>query len=54
MKIDSLNNMLNGWVIGDFDPSVFKTNAFEFAIKKYKKNDYEQWSEPQNLDKIKY
>ncbi len=35
MKVDDLNKMVNGWFIGDFTPSLYKTTAFEVAIKKY-------------------
>lgn len=36
-----LNEYFKGWFIGDFNPSILKTNDFEVGIKKYKKNDYE-------------
>ena len=41
MKIDSLQNMIKGWFIGNFEPSLLKTNACEVAVKEYKKGDYE-------------
>jgi mannose-6-phosphate isomerase-like protein (cupin superfamily) len=28
--------MINGWIIGDFEPSILKTKDFEVAIKRYK------------------
>lgn len=31
MKKFDLNDMINGWIIGNFDPSLYKTNDFEFA-----------------------
>lgn len=31
----SLGSMIKGWFIGPFDPSVFKTDQFECAVKKY-------------------
>jgi hypothetical protein len=37
-----------GWFIGDFDPSVFKTDAFEVSYKKHYKN--ENW--PRHHHKI--
>ena len=33
--------MIKGWFIGNFEPSLLKTNAVEVALKKYKKGDYE-------------
>lgn len=36
-----LDDMVKGWFIGDFIPSLYKTKNFEIAIKRYDKNDYE-------------
>lgn len=41
MKIDHIKNYIRGWVIGNFQPALLKTNEFEFAIKKYVAGDYE-------------
>lgn len=41
LKKRNLNEMINGWLIGDFEPSIFKTKDFEVAIKKYKKGQVE-------------
>lgn len=41
MKIFKLKDMHSGWFIGNFKPSVFKTNDVEVAIKKYREGDYE-------------
>lgn len=35
MKIHSLKTFTRGWFIGNFEPSLNKTNACEFAIKAY-------------------
>ena len=35
----NLKDMIGGWFIGDFDPSVWKTSAFEVAVKEYKSGD---------------
>jgi mannose-6-phosphate isomerase-like protein (cupin superfamily) len=35
MKVDDLNKMVNGWFIGDFSPSIYNTDSFEVAIKRY-------------------
>ena len=34
--------MIKGWVVGNFNPSVYKTDNFEVAIKEYDTGDYEQ------------
>ena len=37
-----LEDMLGGWFIGNFEPSLLKTNDFEVAVKKYKNGDKEE------------
>ena len=41
MKIEMLSNMVKGWFIGNFDPTLYKTNEVEVAVKIYKEGDYE-------------
>lgn len=41
MKTAKLNEMIKGWFIGNFNPSLFKTNDVEVAVKEYKKGDHE-------------
>lgn len=41
MKIAKLDDMIKGWFIGNFEPSLCKTNDVEVAVKKYNKGDYE-------------
>lgn len=41
MTIRDLNEMTNGWFIGNFEPSLLKTNDVEVAVKEYKKGDKE-------------
>lgn len=41
MKIGNLNRMYKGWFIGNFTPSLCKTNACEIAVKNYKAGTYE-------------
>ncbi|MDF2870900.1 MAG: hypothetical protein K0R05_2475 [Anaerocolumna sp.] len=38
----TLDNMINGWFVGNFEPSLYKTNDVEMAVKKYKKGDSEE------------
>lgn len=41
MKIAKLSDMKAGWFIGNFEPSLFKTEACEVAVKSYKEGDCE-------------
>ena len=41
MKTEKLSNMVRGWFVGDFEPSVYRTNAVEAAVKSYKAGDCE-------------
>ncbi|WP_294893140.1 hypothetical protein [uncultured Gilliamella sp.] len=42
MKVAKLDDMFKGWFIGNFEPSLCKTNDVEVAVKKYNKGDYEK------------
>lgn len=42
MEKYDLNNFFKGWFIGNFEPSLLKTDDFEIAIKRYNKGDYEE------------
>jgi len=37
----NLDSMIKGWFIGPFSPSVFKTEQFECAVKRYAAGDHE-------------
>jgi len=39
MKTSNINDMTNGWFIGDFIPTLFNTQDVEVAVKKYQKGD---------------
>jgi hypothetical protein len=41
MRRHKLQEMVKGWFVGEFKPSVFSTNACEVAVKKYKRGDVE-------------
>jgi hypothetical protein len=43
VKISKLNEMTRGWFIGDFEPSIIRTKAFEVGILTHKKD--EDWGE---------
>jgi quercetin dioxygenase-like cupin family protein len=38
----NLKDVIGGWFIGNFNPSVLKTDQFEIGYKKYKAGDKEQ------------
>ena len=42
MKTEHLNSMIKGWFVGNFEPSLYKTNDCEVAVKSYKAGDYEE------------
>lgn len=41
MKVFNLDDMVKGWFVGNFTPTVLSTNDVEVAVKKYKAGDYE-------------
>lgn len=41
MKTARLENMIKGWFVGNFDPTLIRTNDVEVAVKEYKKGEYE-------------
>lgn len=41
MKKYSLSEMTKGWFVGDFSPTVLKTQAVEVGVKQYQGGDYE-------------
>lgn len=41
-QMDNLKNYFKGWIVGNFEPNLFKTNDIEIAIKRYKKGDKEE------------
>ena len=41
MERFKLSDFTKGWIVGDFLPSIIKTDQFEFALKKYQAGDRE-------------
>mgnify|MGYP003558229700 CR=1 FL=1 len=39
MKVQHITEFKNGWFVGNFDPSIFKTDQFEVGIMLHKKGD---------------
>jgi quercetin dioxygenase-like cupin family protein len=42
MKTAKLREMVKGWFIGDFEPTLLRTNIVEVAVKTYAEGDYEE------------
>jgi hypothetical protein len=41
VKVFQLDDMVKGWFVGNFSPTVLSTNDVEVAVKKYKAGDHE-------------
>jgi hypothetical protein len=41
IELYNLNDMTSGWFIGNFEPTICKTNTVEVAIKRYSKSQFE-------------
>ena len=39
MKTYKLKDFTNGWIVGDFEPSIIRTKDFEFLVRSYKAGD---------------
>jgi hypothetical protein len=42
MKVHRLDDMTRGWFVGDFEPTLFRTDAVEIAVKRYAAGDAEE------------
>jgi quercetin dioxygenase-like cupin family protein len=42
MRIAKLQDMVNGWFVGNFDPTLYRTNEVEVAVKSYQKGDHDE------------
>jgi hypothetical protein len=42
MNVKKISQMTKGWFIGDFEPSLLKTQNVEVAVKNYIKGDFEE------------
>jgi len=40
MQILNLKDYIRGWFIGNFEPSVLKTDQFEISVQRYKKGEF--------------
>ena len=41
MKTERLDDMVRGWFVGNFEPTLYRTNDVEVAVKCYKAGDRE-------------
>ena len=41
MYASNLNKLVKGWFVGSFEPTIYKTNDVEVAVKKYEAGDTE-------------
>jgi hypothetical protein len=42
MEVFDIQDMVRGWFVGNFDPSVLKTEDVEVALQSYNAGDYEE------------
>lgn len=42
MRAEHLDSMVKGWFVGNFEPTLYRTNECEVAVKRYKQGDYEE------------
>jgi hypothetical protein len=42
MKTDTLDRMVKGWFVGNFEPTLYKTKDVEVGLKKYRAGDCEE------------
>jgi hypothetical protein len=42
MRVFKINDMVKGWFVGAFEPTIINTSEVEVAVKYYKKGDYEE------------
>lgn len=41
LRKERLSDMVRGWFVGDFEPTLYRTNEVEVGVKRYKAGDYE-------------
>ena len=42
MRKYKIEDFVRGWMVGDFEPNIFRTKDFEFMVRYYKKGDFEE------------
>lgn len=42
MRSAKLDDMVRGWFVGNFDPTLYRTNDCEIAVKRYLRGDCEK------------
>lgn len=41
MRSANLNEMIRGWFVGNFEPTLYRTNDVEVAVKEYSAGEFE-------------
>lgn len=54
MKIFNRDEYVNGWFIGDFEPSIIKTKDFEIAYRENKKGEIAEAHYHKEAEEINY
>ena len=52
MKVFKIKDMVRGWFIGDFEPSILKTKEFEVGVLSHSKG--ENWPAHYHKDVVEY
>lgn len=52
MKITRIEDYKNGWYVGNFNPTAYKTNGFEVSYRTHLKGEKWDWHYHQHLDEI--
>lgn len=43
MRTACLEEMVKGWFVGNFSPTLYQTNDVEVAVKHYRRDECEEW-----------
>jgi len=52
MNVAKITDYVRGWFIGNFEPSVFKTDHFEVGLLTHKKGEY--WASHYHKESVEY
>lgn len=51
-KFYNLENFIRGWIIGNFEPNLYKTNNFEISVQTHKENEIHPFHIHETLEEI--
>lgn len=43
MEVYKLEDMIKGWFVGNFEPTLYRTNDVEVAVKRYRAGEIDVW-----------